>query len=66
MNFINKRTRKQNVLNFVLTLGRRWMAKKDPKFSSEYFEFLRKIPSIKKISTEPFNICEAEISLEKS
>ena len=42
------------------------MAKKDPKLSSEYFEFLRKIPSIKKISTEPFNICEAEISLEKS
>ena len=38
MKFINTKTNKQKVLNFVLTLGRSWRAKKAPKVSSEYFE----------------------------
>ena len=42
MNFINKKTNKQKVLNFVLTLGRIWRVKKAPKLSSEYLNFLAK------------------------
>ena len=38
MNFINKKTNKQKVLNFVLTLKRSWRAKKAPKLSSEYLK----------------------------
>ena len=36
MNFINKKTNKEKVLNVVLRLGRSWRAKKAPKLSSEY------------------------------
>ena len=39
MNFINKKTNKEKVLNFVLRLGRSWRAKKAPKLSSEYLVF---------------------------
>ena len=39
-NFINKKTNKPKVLNFVLTLGRIWRVKKAPKLSSEYLNFL--------------------------
>ena len=42
MNFINKKTNKGKVLNFVLTLGRRWGTEKAPKLSSEYLNFLAK------------------------
>ena len=42
MNFINKKSNKQKVLNFVLTLGRSWRAKKAPKLSSEHLNFLAK------------------------
>ena len=42
MNFINKKTNKQKVLNLVLTLGRSWRAKKAPKLSSDYLNFLAK------------------------
>ena len=42
MNFINKKANKQKVLNFVLTLGRSWRARKAPKLSSEYLNFLAK------------------------
>ena len=42
MNFINKKTNKGKVLNFVLTLDRRWGAEKAPKLSSEYLNFLAK------------------------
>ena len=42
MNFINKKTNKEKVLNFVLRLGRSWRTKKGPKFSAEYFSFLVK------------------------
>ena len=65
MNLINKKTNKQKVLNFVLTLGRSWRAKKAPKLSSEYLNFLAKFLYIKKISNEHCNLCEAEISLDK-
>ena len=43
MNFINKKTNKEKVLNFVLTLGRSWRAEKAPKPSSEYLIFLAKV-----------------------
>ena len=43
INFINKKTNKEMVLNFVLTLGRSRMAKKAPKHSSEYLNFLAKL-----------------------
>ena len=36
MNFINKKTNKEKVLNFVLWLGRSWRAKKAPKLFAEY------------------------------
>ena len=39
MNFLNKKTNKEKVLNFVLRLGRSWRAKKAPKLSSEYLIF---------------------------
>ena len=42
MNFINKKANKQKVLNFVLTLGRSWRARKAPKLSSGYLNFLAK------------------------
>ena len=42
MNFINKKTNKEKVLNFVLTLGKSWRAEKAPKLSSEYLNFLAK------------------------
>ena len=42
MNFINKKTNKEKVLNFVLTFGRSWRAEKAPKLSSEYLNFLAK------------------------
>ena len=42
MNFINKKTNKEKVLKFVLSLGRSWRGKKAPKLSSEYFSFLAK------------------------
>ena len=32
MNFINKKTNKEKVINFVLTLGRSWRAKKAQNF----------------------------------
>ena len=32
MNFINKKTNKEKVLEFVLTLDRSWMAKKAQNF----------------------------------
>ena len=35
MNFINKKTKKENVLKFVLLLGKSWSAEKAPKISSE-------------------------------
>ena len=43
MNFINKKTNKKNVLSFVLRFGRSWRAKKAPKLSSEYLNFLAKL-----------------------
>ena len=46
MNFINKKTNKKKVLNFLLTLGRSWRAKKKtffPKLSSEYLNFFTNI-----------------------
>ena len=42
MNFINKKTNKEKVLNFVLRLIRSWKAKKAPKISSEHFSFFPK------------------------
>ena len=42
MNFIDKKTNKEKVLNFVLTLGRNWRVKKAPKLSSEYLNFSAK------------------------
>ena len=42
MNFINKKTNKEKVLNFVLRLSRSWRAKAAPKLSSEYFSFFAK------------------------
>ena len=42
MNFVNKKTNKQKVLNFVVTLGRSKREKKAPKLSSEYLNFLAK------------------------
>ena len=36
INFINKKTNKEKVLNFVLRLDKSWRAKKAPKLSSEY------------------------------
>ena len=40
MNFIDKKTKKKKVVNFVLTLARSWRAKKAPNLSSEYLNFL--------------------------
>ena len=65
MNFINKKINKQKVLNFALTLGRSWRAKKASKTFVRVLECLRKIPNIKKKSNENFNLCEAEISLDE-
>ena len=65
MNFINKKTNKEKALNFVIRLGRSWRAKKAPKRFSEYLSFLGKIPNRKKISSEHFNLCEEEISLDE-
>ena len=48
MNFINKKTNKEKVLNFVLTLGRSWRARKAPKLSSEYLNFLAKFLTLRK------------------
>ena len=62
---INKKTKKQKVLNFVLTLGRSWRVKKCSETFFRVLECLRKIPNIKKISNEHFNLCEAEISLDE-
>ena len=42
MNFIKKKTNNRMMLNFVVTLGRSWRAKKAPKISSGYFNFLAK------------------------
>ena len=42
MNFIDKKTNKEKVLNFVLTLGRSWRVKKAPKLFSEYFNYSAK------------------------
>ena len=38
MNFINQKTNKQKVLNFVLPLGRNWSTKNGPKLSSKYLK----------------------------
>ena len=65
MNFIDKKTNKEKVLNFVLTLGRSWRVKKAPKLFFRVLELLSKIPNIKKMSNEHFNLCEAEISLDE-
>ena len=40
MNFVNKKTKKQKVLNFVLTFGKGWRSKKAPKLSSGYLNLL--------------------------
>ena len=42
INFINKKTNKEKVLNFALKLDRSWKAKKAPKRSSEYLNFMAK------------------------
>ena len=42
MNFINKKTNKEDVLKFVLELDRSWRAEKAPKLYSEYLSFLAK------------------------
>ena len=39
--------------------------KKSSKNLFRVLEFLSKIPNIKKISNEHFNLCEAEISLDE-
>ena len=39
--------------------------KKGSKTFFRVLEFLSKIPNIKKISNEHFNLCEAEISLDE-
>ena len=39
--------------------------KKNEKLHIKQTEFLSKIPNIKKISNEHFNLCEAEISLDE-
>ena len=41
MNFINYKTNKQKVLNFVLTLGWSWRAKNAPKLELE-----RQLPKV--------------------
>ena len=54
------------VLNFVLTTGRSELeGEKGSKTFFRVLEFLSKIPNIKKISNEHFNLCEAEISLDE-
>ena len=54
------------VLNFALTTGRsEFEGEKGSKTFFRVLEFLSKIPNIKKISNEHFNLCEAEISLDK-
>ena len=63
MNFINKKTNKEKVLNFVLRLGSSWRAKKGLKTFFRVLEFPGKILNMKKISSEHFNLCEAEMSL---
>ena len=65
MNFIIKKANKEKVLNLVQRLGRSWRAKKAPKLSSEYLNFLAKFLT-EKISSEHFNLCEAEISLDET
>ena len=40
MNFVNKKTNKQKVLNFVLTFGKSWRVKKAHKLSSGYLNLL--------------------------
>ena len=40
MNFVNKKTNKQKVLNFVLTFGKSWRVKKVHKLSSGYLNLL--------------------------
>ena len=39
--------------------------KKSSKTFFKVLQFLNKIPNIKKISNEHFNLCEAEISLDE-
>ena len=64
INFIDKKTNKEMMLNFVLILDRSRMAKKAPKLSSEYLNFLAKLLT-KKISNEHINLCEVEIALDE-
>ena len=42
MNFIDEKTNKEKVLNFVLTLGRSWRVRKAPKLFSKYLNFSAK------------------------
>ena len=65
MNFINKKTSKQKVLNFALTLGRSKRVKKAPKSSSEYLNFLSKFLTLRKYLKYHINLCEAEISSDE-
>ena len=64
MNFINKKTNKEKVLNFLPRLGRSWRAKGSQTFF-RVLEFPCRIPNIKKLSSEHFNLCEEEISLDE-
>ena len=52
----------QNILRTFLNLQKN---KKNEKLHIKQTEFLSKIPNIKKISNEHFNLCEAEISLDE-
>ena len=52
----------QNILRTFLNLKKK---KKNEKLHIKQTEFLSKIPNIKKISNEHFNLCEAEISLDE-
>ena len=52
----------QNILRTFLDLQKK---KKNEKLHIKQTEFLSKIPNIKKISNEHFNLCEAEISLDE-
>ena len=48
INFINKKTNKEKVLNFVLRLGKELNGKKGSKTFFRVLEFPDKIPNIKK------------------
>ena len=55
----------QNILRTFLNLQKKKKKKKNEKIHIKQTEFLSKIPNIKKISNEHFNLCEAEISLDE-